>query len=166
MNHPVFHITCKNCGREDTFRSGLKCSFCNIKNWGLDVEKTGADQSGVSLLVVQENRVRTIHSLSTGTHTIGRASGKHQPDINLDNDPYISRKQAVVTITREDEAPLVFVQDGTGKKKASSNGTRVVPSGDQVTPANLYQLYHGDRILVGQTTLTVSITQKRRKKHD
>ncbi len=99
--------------------------------------------------------------LSVGANYIGRkADPVLNPFIVIENDSFISKVQAVVTIEAPEGTPSFYINDSTESNggKASSNGTYV--NGDRHRITHKTPLQDGDTIQVGSTKLVLRVNSK------
>lgn len=140
---------CPWCGLEVAFeeqaRSQTRCPRCENNIGTRPVSR----QSGVTLR--GDAPVGEIH-LSPGSHTLGRRSDRSRATIQLPvSDMYMSKCHAAVDVSISGGMLRAIVSDA-----GSANGTFV--NEQRLTPGQRRQLTDGDRLRIGSTTLTVSLS--------
>lgn len=99
--------------------------------------------------------------LSIGTNYIGRKADAHlNPFIVIENDSFVSKVQAVVTVEAPEGVLCFYVNDSAASNggKASSNGTYI--NGKRQRVEQKTELLDGDTIQVGSTKLVLRINAK------
>lgn len=96
------------------------------------------------------------YDLPVGKNVIGRPTDHNDVDIPIEDDPYISRKHAVIAVSKGENGQLqaVIRDDGSENQgKPSTNGTFINAKSTRLPVGSSHTLQHGDAIQVGETVL-------------
>jgi len=111
-------------------------------------------QSPAWLIRHTEQMSSRVYPLTLGTNVIGRDPGSANPII-LDNDPYISRRHAIIEIANGSSLLEVYITDGV--EKPSMNGVYI--NGDESRIVSKRKIYNGDTIQIGNTKLILRFAE-------
>ena len=162
-------INCLNCGSiEDFSVSEKRCSECNCKNYGYNINNLPPifNKQSTSykneildkknnvkgyLIVHTENKKRISFKIENEIVYIGRKDESFQPHVYINDDKYISRGHANILIQNNN----FFLQDNQNNQtgKPSLNGTFLNGNPKRINSSQSVQIFDGDTIQIGETKL-------------
>ena len=126
-----------------------------ILKQNLNPDKTGKIVAGW-LVVHTENRRPVTYELFAGDNVIGRPDGPHHVDVRVEDDEYVSRVHAYISITKDFLHRFHYELLDSGKYRngtPSTNGTYINGIPDRLARNKSVFLRDGDTIQVGTTKL-------------
>lgn len=118
-------------------------------------EKAGKLTAGW-LVVHTENKIPVTYELFEGNNVIGRPDGPHHVDIRIEDDEFVSRIHALITIKKDflHRFQYTLRDDGSlTQGRISTNGIYVNGYSDRLPKDKVVYLRDGDTVQIGTTKL-------------